>query len=346
MFTVLSIAQLGGKNYDPLNTLLFTAFILVLWNPLTVFDIGFQLSFLAMLGIFLFFEKIESFWKIQQPLLRKVWQGTAIGLAAQVMTTPLSLHYFNQFPNYFILTNIGLMASSGLILGGGLLMFSISWWGFVAKWVGLGLMLIVGVSLWFIQWVEALPGAVAFGFTIGIWTVVALGILFPLLFYFKVGSRGFWAIILAGIGILLCVVFQRFQNIHKNEIIVFNAKKLVMAVRIHGHVFCLYRSKKEDFIKVERLMLNYLKIHSGNIHYCNLDQHNWRINSGGMKVDVKREKGSVTLTCAQHKVRVLMEEGNINKLANEHLIAMPWIKATPLSEIEHYLSNGAWRLPI
>ena len=346
MFTVLSIAQLWGKNYDPLNTLLFTAFILVLWNPLTVFDIGFQMSFLAMLGIFLFYEKIESFWNVQQSVLRKVWQGTAIGLAAQVMTTPLSLHYYNQLPNYFILTNTGLMASSGLILGGGLLIFSVSWWGFVAKWVGVGLMLVVGVSLWFIQWVEALPGAVAFGFTPGIWTVLALGILLPLLFYFKVGTKGFWTTTLLGIGILMGLVFQRFQNINKNEIIVFNAKKLVMAVRIDGHVLCFYQSRKDDFFKVERLLMNYLKIHSGKVHYCNLNQYNWNINLHGIKIEAKRETGSVRLTCAHHQVRVVMDDKQLTKQPEEHLIAMPWIKAKPRSKIEYYLSKGSWRIAL
>jgi competence protein ComEC len=346
MFTVLSVAQLGGKHYDPLNALLFTAFILLLWNPLTVFDIGFQLSFLAMLGIFLFYDKIESFWNVQQTVLRKVWQGTAIGLAAQVMTTPLSLHYFNQFPNYFILTNIGLMASSGLILGGGLVIFSVSWWGFAAKWVGLGLMLIVGVSLWFIQWVESLPGAVAFGFTPGVWTVWALGIVFPLLFYLKVGTKGFWLTTVVGFGILLSIVVKRFQNINKNEIIVFNAKMVVMAVRFDGQVFCFYRSKKRDFVKVERLILNYVKIHSGNVHYCNLDQHNWSIDVGGIRVEAKREKGSVKLMCAHHLVRIVLDETHQKILPKEHLIAMPWVKSTHHGSLMHDLSKRSWRLPI
>lgn len=346
MFTVLSIAQLSGRNYDSLNTLLFTAFVLVLWNPLTVFDIGFQLSFLAMLGIFLFYEKIESFWVIRQPILQKVWQGTAIGLAAQVMTTPLSLHYFNQFPNYFILTNIGLMASSGIILGGGLLIFSVSWWGFVAKWIGAALMLVVGLSLWFIQWVESLPGAVAFGFTVHFWTVLAIGVLFPLLFYFKVGTRGFWISTVVGFGILVGIIFQRFQNMNRNEIIVFNARMVVMAVRVNGHVFCFYRSKKADFFKVERLIGNYLKIHSAKVHYCNFDRHNWNIIVEGLKIVVKRKKGWVDLTCDHQMVRVLMDDAPIKRLQDEHLIAMPWIKATPQSPIEHYLSKKSWRLAI
>ena len=61
MFTVLSIAQLSGRNYDSLNTLLFTAFVLVLWNPLTVFDIGFQLSFWRCLASFYSMRRLNLF---------------------------------------------------------------------------------------------------------------------------------------------------------------------------------------------------------------------------------------------------------------------------------------------
>jgi competence protein ComEC len=346
MFTILSFAQISGKKYDALNTLFLTAFILVLYRPLTIFDIGFQLSFLAMLGIFIFHEKIESFWEVRQPLLRKVWQGTAIGFAAQVMTTPLSLHYFNQFPNYFVLTNIGLMASSGLILGGGLLIFSVSWWGYAAKWVGLGLMLVVGVSLWFIQWVEALPGAVAYGFTPGIWTVLTLGILFPVLFYFRMGTRGFWISTVAGLGILIGIVFQRFENINRNEIIVFNAKMAVMAVRLNGHVFCFYRSKKKDFFKVEKLMANYLKIHPGEVRYYNLNHHSWKIRIDELKVEAYREKTAVRLTCGEPTVQLILKDSPSKRAKNEHVIAMPWLSGTSLGNITHCLSNGCWRMRI
>ena len=126
----------------------------------------------------------------------------------------------------------------------------------------------------------------------------------------------------------------------------FNAKMMVLGVRIDGHVFCFYRSRKDDFFKVERLILNYVKIHSGEVHYYNLDQHNWNLNVDGKRIEVKREKGSVKLTCVHHRVRVVMDEAQLAKQQEEHLIAMPWIKATPERSIDHYLSKGSWRITI
>ncbi len=346
MFTVLSIAQLSGRNYNPINTLLFTAFVLVLWNPLTLFDIGFQLSFLAMLGIYLFYEKIENFWIVRQPILQKVWQGTAIGLAAQVMTTPLSLYYFNQFPNYFILTNIGLMASSGLILGGGLLIFSFSWWWFAAKWIGLVLLLVVGVSLWFIEWVEGLPGAVAYGFTPSLWVVLAMGVLFPILLKLSVSQKGFWMTGLLIVSLLSGVVFQRIQNINRNEIIVFNERMVIVAVRMDQHVLCFYRSRKSDFQKVLRCMDNYTRIHPGERHYFSLEKKNWRVKLGGHEVSVARELGSIRISTSKKSVRILMTNQSKEGFKEKYILAMPWVKNIEKISIDHLLAKGAWRMEI
>ncbi len=60
MFSVLILAQEAGGNYSPINTLFFTAFILLLINPLVIYDIGFQLSYLAMLGIFSLYQSIAA----------------------------------------------------------------------------------------------------------------------------------------------------------------------------------------------------------------------------------------------------------------------------------------------
>jgi competence protein ComEC len=346
MFTVLSVAQLSGRNYHPINTLLFTAFILVLWDPFTVFDIGFQLSFLAMLGIYLFYENIESFWPMQQPILQKVWQGTAIGLAAQVMTTPLSLYYFNQFPNYFILTNIGLMASSGLILGGGLLIFTFSWWWLAAKWIGFALLLVVGVSLWFIEWVEKLPGAVAFGFTPSLWMVLIMGVLFPVLFKLSVSQKGFWMTGMLIILLLCGVVFQRLQNINRNEIVVFNERMVIVAVRLDRHILCFYRSRKSDFHKVVGCIDNYTKIHPGERHYFNLEKKNWLIKLGGREVSVARELGSIRISTSKKSVRILMTNQSKETIKEKYILAMPWVKNTSKISIDYFLAKGAWRIGI
>jgi hypothetical protein len=107
-----------------------------------------------------------------------------------------------------------------------------------------------------------------------------------------------------------------------------------------------FQLKKEDFFKVKRVMGNYLKIHSGFLHYCPLVMHNWGIKIDGLKIEVKRERAWVRITCAHHVVRLLLLEKPVVRNHLEHLIAMPWIKKRRKSHIDHYLSRKSWRLSI
>ena len=72
MFSVLLLSQLSGKQISNLNALFFSAFCLLLYDPLYLFDLGFQLSYLAMLGIYLYYELIKDWmrfnWRFVQQL--------------------------------------------------------------------------------------------------------------------------------------------------------------------------------------------------------------------------------------------------------------------------------------
>ncbi len=106
MFSLFALGRLTGRRTVVMNTLAASAFILVTLNPNIVRYIGFQLSYLAVAGIV---NLQPSFFKLYKPggwLLGKTWTLVTVSLAAQLATGPLSVYYFNQFPNYFLLTNL------------------------------------------------------------------------------------------------------------------------------------------------------------------------------------------------------------------------------------------------
>lgn len=105
MCIVLVIAEVFGKKHNSVNTLGVSAFLILLLDPMALYDVGFQLSYLAMLGIFLFYKQLEDLWRPSNWLLLKTWQITALSFAAQLATFPLSIYYFHQFPFYFWLVN-------------------------------------------------------------------------------------------------------------------------------------------------------------------------------------------------------------------------------------------------
>lgn len=106
MFSMLGIGKEIGRQSSIYNALAFSALILVISDPSTLFHIGFQLSFLSVLGIVIFTPLIESFIPCKNYFLRKIRTLFAVSVAAQLSTGILSLYYFHQFPTWFFISNI------------------------------------------------------------------------------------------------------------------------------------------------------------------------------------------------------------------------------------------------
>jgi competence protein ComEC len=343
MFSVLVLAQLMGKNYSSLNTLFFTGFVLIFLQPFTLFDIGFQLSFLAMLGIFLVYKPIEALIYTNNKILLKIWQGTAIGFAAQLFTTPLSLYYFHQFPNYFILSNIGLMATSGLILGMGIFLFLVFPFKFIAKITGIVLGFILFVSLWFIEWVEHLPGAVAYGFSISFLEVFLAFML--VLFLFFLAKNRFHFLIGFGVSLLFFSVlaYRRYGFLKQEECIIFNARSLIVTLRKKGHYYCFYKCKPDEFEKkVKYVVENYRKQLPAPIDYFSIQDSNWKLSSPDFNFELKEQKNySKEITLNKKKITVVFSHQFVPEKRGE-CIARPWVKTSGM----YSLNNGAYKFII
>ena len=116
MFTFITIGKSFDKQSSIFNSLAGSAFIMLCYNPYFVWDVGFQLSYLAVVGIVVFQKPVYNWFYIKNKWLDKVWKLAAISLAAQVLTFPVCIYYFHQFPNLFLLTNIIAVPLSSLIL--------------------------------------------------------------------------------------------------------------------------------------------------------------------------------------------------------------------------------------
>lgn len=105
MITMARLGFLMGRGSNPYNGLLASAFALLLWEPFVLFNCGFQLSYVATLGILYLQPLIHRFIALKNRWLQKVWTATTLSIAAQASTLPLILYYFKQFPLYFIIAN-------------------------------------------------------------------------------------------------------------------------------------------------------------------------------------------------------------------------------------------------
>lgn len=116
MFSFAAIARACNYKMNVYNILAATAFILLVFDPFMIMSIGFQLSFVAVVGIVAIQPTLYRLWEPTWWLWDEIWKVCAVSIAAQIATLPLCLFYFHQFPNYFLLTNLFIVPGSFLVL--------------------------------------------------------------------------------------------------------------------------------------------------------------------------------------------------------------------------------------
>lgn len=116
MFSLMALGNAIGRKSQIYNTIFFSAFILLLLNPNYLFDVGFQLSYSAVLAIVFFQPKLVLLWQPKNKILRWGWELICVSLVAQVGTAPFSIYYFHQFPTYFLLSNFVVIPAASIII--------------------------------------------------------------------------------------------------------------------------------------------------------------------------------------------------------------------------------------
>ncbi|MEL6833309.1 MAG: ComEC/Rec2 family competence protein [Bacteroidota bacterium] len=195
MFSAVWIGIALGRKSSIYNTLGASAFLLLLINPFLLFDIGFQLSYLALLGIVFFQPRIYRLLSTRWWLLDKTWALLSVALAAQLTTFPLSLYYFHQFPIYFFLSGIVVVLAATIILGLGVALFIFSWLEPLAVLIGKLLFGALWLNNAFVFELRKLPGHLVEGIWIDPWQVVLLLIAVALIGVYTVKSKAHYLIL-------------------------------------------------------------------------------------------------------------------------------------------------------
>jgi len=121
MFSIVAIGMNLKRPSNIYNTLAISIFILILFKPLFLFDVGFQLSYMAVLGIVTLDPYISKLWKPKYYITKIFWETLRITFSAQLGIIPISLYYFHQFPGLFFISNLLIIPFLGIILGFGIL---------------------------------------------------------------------------------------------------------------------------------------------------------------------------------------------------------------------------------
>lgn len=254
MFTCIAIGESMSRKTNIFNTMAISAFLLLLYNPFWLWDVGFQLSYAAVLSIIIFFQPIYLWFYFKNKLIDMLWKLNAVTIAAQLMTTPISLYHFNQFPNYFLFANFVAVPLSSIILIGEIFLCAISIIKPLAFLLGKILTSLIWVMNTYIERIEALP--------FGVWEGIHLSFPQTLFLMIALMAIAYWLMesdkkgLQLGLVSLLCLFVLRTNSFvsagQNNKIIVYNVPRHKAIDVINGrHYFFIGDTElvTDDFIR-------------------------------------------------------------------------------------------------
>lgn len=258
LFSFISIGTYFNQSKAIYNAMATSALLILLFSPNAIFDIGFQLSYAAVLSIVLFQPFYKKFHITQNKIALYFIDLITVSMAAQIGVLPLSLYYFNQLPLLFLLANLVIIPLSSFVLLYGIVLLIFN---FVAPEfsIYLGKLLSISIRLMndYIHWIAH--------FKSGIITNISFSVVMVCTLYLVLTALLFW-IYAKKKNALIYVVFTLFvfqlsylvvkwnENI-SSEFLVFNEKQSLIAIKNQQNVI-VYTN---DFNKHKETVRHYLR---------------------------------------------------------------------------------------
>lgn len=226
MISFVIIGEMIRRKGFIINSIAASAFILLCINPNNLFEIGFLLSYAAVIGIVVLQRPIYNLLYIKNKLLDRAWEITAVALAAQIATIPFTLFYFNQFTTYFWLSNLFMTPISFIVVISGMILLLVSWIPYVNVVVGYLVWGAIYVMNTIVSWVESLPFSIIKGLYVSEFEFTMLLIAFILLLLMvSLQKRRMLIGVLGAIMLLMVSVTIRLYRVeNQDEILVFSLR--------------------------------------------------------------------------------------------------------------------------
>lgn len=312
MFSFVVIGQAMNRRVSIYNIIAASALLLLIIDPKMIFEVGFQLSYLAVIGIIYFQPKIANWFYVRNKYLDYVWQLTAVSIAAQISTLPITLYYFHSFPTYFFLTNLLVIPAASVVIALGVIVLITSFIPVVSSIFGVILNLVL---VWLnkgVFFISLLPGSKISGISIGevevllLYSIIVLG---AVAFYSKSGRY----LIATLITLLLLIVLDIQEDIrllNEHKIIVWNTNKQSTISAI-GENNCIYTTE-DEYADLKYPLGNYYAAHDIKLEpifeFASESIHVFHLND--KKVVVIPQKHSIKIPEKKFKTDILLVTQN------------------------------------
>lgn len=263
MFSLVAIA-INLKRYTNIyNTIAASIFLLLLFKPMFLFDVGFQLSYIAVLSIISIQPTLYKLWHPHNKILSFFWNLITVTLAAQIGVSPISIYYFHQFPGLFFISNLTIIPVLGLILGLGLFIIILALVDALPQVLASGYVHIIYLMNTFVKWVSAHESFIFRDISLNEAQLIAYYLLLLSIFlFFK--HKTYWttvAVLSAVIGIQL--TYLHAKVIHsKNQFVIFHkSKHTLIGQKLNNNLILHHNLDSSSFGRLQ-LLKNYKTTHS------------------------------------------------------------------------------------
>ncbi len=250
MFTCIVVGKTFFKQASMYNSLATSAFLLLCYNPFLLWDVGFQLSYAAVVGIVWLQKPIENIYYSKYWLIQKVWKMCAITIAAQILTLPVCIYYFHQIPTMFLFTNLICVPLSTIILFAEILLIVVSAITPIAGILGQIIFGLTWIMNTIIDFFNTLPGSLIDSVHTNMLTTMAL-YLFVIFFCMSLLRKNKQVFTISLVCLFLFTTLWSFGKIkltQQRKIIVYNVSKhkAIDFISNNSYTFCGDEDLKVD----------------------------------------------------------------------------------------------------
>ncbi len=226
MFSIVAIAMNLKRPTNVYNTLAISMFIILLFKPLFLFDVGFQLSYLAVFAIVAIDPLLYTLWQPKNRIIRFYWHTLTVTVSAQFGIIPVSLFYFHQFPSLFFISNLVIIPFLGFVLGFGLLIILLASIQLLPEFLAQIYGYIISLMNDFVQWISKQERFLFKDIPFNILNVlVSFLVIITLIKLFKKRSYTNLKLFLITILIFQCASIYIAYNKPSNQFIVFHKSR-------------------------------------------------------------------------------------------------------------------------
>lgn len=224
MLSFVVIGDIINRKGVLLNSLAASAMILLCVNPANLFDIGFMLSYVAVVGIVILQKPISKLIYSKYKMVNKIWEITSVTIAAQIATAPFTIYYFHQFPTYFWLSNLFMTPASSVVITAGMLMLLLSFIPYINIMVAFLVSKMIFVMNKSVEFIETLPFSIIKGIYIDeIQFVILMFLLLFILLFVELRKKRF---IFYSMMLVLSFLIVNFCNVleqkKQKEIVIYS----------------------------------------------------------------------------------------------------------------------------